>query len=109
MISEARSIVEMSRGAILERLDYETARVMDNIMDPNTKPDAKRTITLKLEFKQDKNRQMIQVEATAKSSLAKASASACTPALRPAGSWQSRCKMMYRAKQMYLAKKNPNA
>lgn len=70
MQTDVRSLVEMASGAILERIDYETARVMNNIMDPNTNPTAKRKITLTLEFKPDKNRQMIAVEATAKSTLA---------------------------------------
>ena len=70
MKTDVRSLVEMASGAILERVDYETMRVMNNIMDPNTNPIAKRKITLTLEFKPDKNRQMISVEATAKSTLA---------------------------------------
>ena len=70
MKTDAKSIMEMAHGAILERCDYEMARVMDNIMDPNTNPTTKRRITLTLEFKPDKNRQMISVEATAKSALA---------------------------------------
>lgn len=69
MKTEAKSIVQMARGAILERCDYEMSRVMDNIMDPNTKATAKRRIVLALEFKPDGNRQLINVEATAKSSL----------------------------------------
>ena len=37
-----KSILEMSMGAILERVDYEMGKVMDNILDPNTKATAKR-------------------------------------------------------------------
>ena len=70
MRGNIRSLLEMAHGAILERADYETARVMDNIMDPNTDPKAKRKITLTLEFKPDANRQMISVNVVAKSSLA---------------------------------------
>ena len=33
MEKNAKSIVEMARGAILERINYEMARVMDNILD----------------------------------------------------------------------------
>ena len=65
-----KSIVEMAQGAILEKVDYETARVMENIMDPNTDATAKRKIQLTLEFKPDANRKMIQVGAIAKSTLA---------------------------------------
>lgn len=34
---DKKSILEMSMGAILERVDYEMGKVMDNILDPNTK------------------------------------------------------------------------
>ena len=37
-------------GAILERVDYEMGRVLDNILDPNTKPTGKRKITISLEL-----------------------------------------------------------
>lgn len=30
------SILQMARGAIMERIDYEMAKVVDNILDPNT-------------------------------------------------------------------------
>lgn len=70
MESTVRSLLEMAHGAILERADYETARVMENIMDPNTEATAKRKITLTLEFKPDANRQMISVNVVAKSNLA---------------------------------------
>ena len=37
-------------GAILERVDYEMGKVIDNILDPNTKPTGKRKITVGLEL-----------------------------------------------------------
>ena len=46
---DKKSILEMSMGAILERVDYEMGRVLDNILDPNTKPTGKRKITISLE------------------------------------------------------------
>lgn len=70
MEDNSMSLLEMAHGAILEKVDYETNRVMENIMDPNTDPSAKRKITLVLEFKPDANRQTIQVNAKATSSLA---------------------------------------
>lgn len=33
---DKKSILEMSMGAILERVDYEMGKVMENILDPNT-------------------------------------------------------------------------
>ena len=41
------SILQMGRGAFAERADYEMRKVIDNILDPNTKATAKRKITLK--------------------------------------------------------------
>ena len=66
---EKKSILEMSMGAILERVDYEMGRVMDNILDPNTKPNGKRKITVTLELTPSADRRTITVQSTAKSSL----------------------------------------
>lgn len=38
------SILQMARGAFIERVDYEMAKVIQNILDPNTKATAKRNI-----------------------------------------------------------------
>ncbi len=65
-----KSILEMARGAFLERADYEMSRVIDNILDANTSATAKRKITITLEFKADDNRQNIFVNCTSKSALA---------------------------------------
>lgn len=64
-----KSILEMARGAITERVDYEMGRVLQNILDPNTKASAKRKITLTVEFLPDDERQTISVSVTAKSVL----------------------------------------
>ena len=66
---DKKSILEMSRGAILERVNYEMGKVIDNILDPNTKPDAKRKLTLTLELTPDAERQQITVRTVAKSVL----------------------------------------
>lgn len=63
------SILRMAAGAIEERVDYEVTRVVENILDPNTKPDAKRKITVTLEFLPDSERKHIAIAATAKSIL----------------------------------------
>ena len=63
------SIMRMAAGAIEERVDYEVTRVVENILDPNTKPDAKRKITITLEFLPDSERKHIAIAATAKSNL----------------------------------------
>lgn len=66
---DKESILNMAAGAIAEKVDYEVSRVVDNIIDPNTKPDAKRKITITLEFLPDAERKHINLTATAKSTL----------------------------------------
>lgn len=66
---DKKSILEMSAGAILERVDYEMGKVLENILDPNTKPDAKRKITVTVEFTPSADRRTIVVKTTAKSAL----------------------------------------
>lgn len=66
---DTKSILEMSRGAILERADYEMGKVIDNILDINTKPDAKRKLTITLELIPSADRQQITVKTTAKTTL----------------------------------------
>lgn len=63
------NILEMSMGAILERVDYEMGKVMDNILDPNTKATAKRKISVTLELIPSADRRTITVQSTAKCSL----------------------------------------
>lgn len=63
------SILRMAAGAIEEKVDYEVSRVIDNILDLNTKPDAKRKITITLEFLPDAERKHIGLAVTAKSTL----------------------------------------
>ena len=65
-----QSIMEMGRGAFLERVDYEVERVIENILDPNTSPTKARKITVTIEFKPDDERENINVNVTAKSILA---------------------------------------
>ena len=71
MTNENRaSILQMARGAIQERVDYEVCKAVDNILDLNTDPTAKRKIVLTIEMKPDENRQYIKISASAKSALA---------------------------------------
>lgn len=67
---DRESILRMAAGAIEERVDCEVGRVIDNILDPTTKPDAKRKITITLEFQPDSERRHISLHASAKSTLA---------------------------------------
>ena len=67
---EKVGILRMAMGAIEERVDYEVSRVMENILDLNTKPTAKRKITITLEFSPNSERDRIALGVTAKSALA---------------------------------------
>lgn len=53
------SILSMAQGAIEEKVDYEVSRVIDNILDLNTDPKAKRKITITLVFQPDAERKHI--------------------------------------------------
>jgi hypothetical protein len=66
---EAKSVLEMAHGAIAERADYEMARIIENILDPNTAATKKRTVTLTLEILPDAERQNLSMKCTAKSKL----------------------------------------
>lgn len=58
------SIMSMARGAFEERVDYEMDKVIQNILDPNTKATAKRKITLTIELTPDDERRTIGVSVT---------------------------------------------
>lgn len=60
----------LANGAIQEKLDYELKKVFDNIHDSNTKATDKRTVTIKLDFVPDENRQTVNVDSTFTTKLA---------------------------------------
>lgn len=64
------SLLQMAKGAIQERVDYEVSKVIDNILDTNTDPTANRKVTLTVVLKPDEERQVVKITATAKSTLA---------------------------------------
>ncbi len=70
MKAEASGILEMGRGAIMERANYEMQKIVENILDENTKAESKRVLTLKLTFSPSGDRSKISVEAQAASKLA---------------------------------------
>ena len=61
---------QLAQGAIQEKLDYELNKVFDNIHDPNTKATDKRTVTIKLDFTPNENRQTVDVESNFTTKLA---------------------------------------
>lgn len=72
MDEKRTSILQMARGAIGERVDYEISKIVDNILDANTEPCAKRKLTLTIELKPDEDRRFIKIAASAVSKLAPA-------------------------------------
>lgn len=70
MKDKKKSILEMAKGAVQERVDYEVSKVVDNILDINTDHKTKRKIVLTIELKSDEDRQIITMSAQAKSTLA---------------------------------------
>lgn len=57
------SVLEMAQGAIIEACDIEVGKVMENIYDPNTPPNKKREVTVKLVFEPSADRQQINISA----------------------------------------------
>lgn len=71
MENEVRSsLLQMAKGAIQERVDYEVTRVVDNLLDMNTEAKAKRKVVLTIVMATDDDRRVVKVEASAKSTLA---------------------------------------
>jgi hypothetical protein len=64
------SLLQMAKGAIQERVDYEVTRVVDNLLDMNTEAKAKRKVVLTITMVTDDDRRVVKVEASAKSTLA---------------------------------------
>ena len=71
---DKKSILEMARGSIIERTDYEMSKIIDNILDVNTKATAKRKLTLTIEIVPDDDRRVLSVKVGAKSALAETTA-----------------------------------
>ena len=69
-MADQKSILQMARGAIQERADYEMVKILDNILDANTAPTAPRKLTIVLTLKADDDRTNITVSVSAKSTLA---------------------------------------
>jgi len=66
---QEKSILEMGRGAIMERADYEMRAMIRNILDPNMDPEAAREMTINIKFK-PAGRGNLKVEYNVKPKLA---------------------------------------
>lgn len=71
MRQERVNLENLGNGAAAELFENELSNVIANILNPNTKPDVLRSITLKLKIKPDKNaRTMCTTEISCESKLA---------------------------------------
>lgn len=61
---------KLANGAIQEKLDVELNKIFENIHDPNTKAEDKRSVTIKLEFVPDENRQTVKLNSNISIKLA---------------------------------------
>jgi hypothetical protein len=55
------TLASLANGALEELFQEELTRTVDNILDPNTIPDAKRTISLRIEIEPSEKREMATV------------------------------------------------
>lgn len=62
-------IARLAGGAMAERINRELQKVAENIMDPNTKADAVRTVTISIKIKPNEARQLGAADIEVKSSL----------------------------------------
>jgi hypothetical protein len=69
---EGLSLATIKGGAIIELADDGIRRVLENVVDPNTKATAKRSVTVKLTFKPDSERDLMNVIASVQVGLAPA-------------------------------------
>lgn len=61
-----KSILEMDRGAFMEIADYGMAKILDDIMNPNTLATSPRTLTMTYKFTPNEQRTKVEVECTPK-------------------------------------------
>lgn len=66
---ETTSILEMAQGAIMEQVNQEVGKIVDNILDPNTDAKKKRQLSLTVDFAPSADRSTVVITATAKSKL----------------------------------------
>lgn len=69
MEANIKSILEMARGAIMERVDIEMPKIIENIMDPNTKATKPRELTVTLVLTPDDSRQIVALDSTIKAKV----------------------------------------
>lgn len=60
---------KLADGALAEKVNTELSRVLDNIADPNTDPEKKRSITITMTISGDENREVLNTSVLTKSKL----------------------------------------
>lgn len=71
MAREKMTLATICDGAVQERIERALEKISENILDPNTEPDKKRSLTVTLTMKPNKDdREDIMVEATVNMKLA---------------------------------------
>lgn len=68
---DKKSILEMDRGAVIELADYGMAKLLDDIMNPNTEARSPRTLTITVKLMPNEQRTKVDVEYTHKLSVGK--------------------------------------
>jgi len=63
-------IEDMQDGAVLEAINNEIERAVDNVRDPNTEATTARVVTIKLTLKPDATRELVETRLEATSKLA---------------------------------------
>ena len=63
------TLENLCRGALIERVDAELEKVVQNVLDPNTKAKAKRIILLEMKVLPSESRDTATVEIVTKSKL----------------------------------------
>lgn len=64
------TLTSINRGAAIELFQQELDKVLENILDPNTEPETKRSITLKVTIQPDETRRSAGIAVEADSKLA---------------------------------------
>ena len=65
-------LATMKQGAVAEQFNDALQRVLENVVDPNTKAEAVRAVTLKVTLKPDEERDMMIIKASVTAKLASA-------------------------------------
>ncbi|CAM2951241.1 replication terminator protein [Hathewaya histolytica] len=68
------NLESFANGALAERMNQALKEVLENIADPNTEWKAKRKLTLEMKFTTGEDRELTEVEISAKTKLAPRSA-----------------------------------